>query len=626
MTKTCLTINHHFKINRRHPTRRPSVFFYALVFAFILPGLPGQANWIGPARLHAENRFLVLSGGGDPTSNQYSQYLQTRTLVQGLRRIQGSQALDVFFGAGNNGKTPRRLADVHSLKSQGREKRHKILYGVIEENQAATRSNLLNYFAGLGVLPADETLFLFVSDHGLHHDSYNNNCILLWYYDPQDISHVSLRNKCLFKNELRDILTRRLNARRTVFSMSQCYSGGFHQMSVETKNGFPAANPNICGFTSTTSDSIASGCTPDVDGPAYQGYERFFTEELTGRDVVTGERLVKMSAVNQFTPANQPGATMTSAEYPREGLRSMRDAHRLASLRDMTLDMPLSTSDYYLLQWARLIVNRKFTPRTNRLFYWQVRGIYARILEGKVKREDLLTLAGPGMRESVKERLNFMNEMADRVGAYDANLGRLVARGDQELNHTALKSFNEEIENLDSHINRLQTKINTLRREYILLPWREAIKQGAVSDLSGEERIHFEIPLLNSIEHRLGVSGDIQADLNTLFLVQLAAMTDRNERRAGRFSEYYSSRERRILSWAGASPERGKAADALQAYERKLDKIQTRQWALHRKKGLVSRFILMRRMLGAAVLLGAMNDTQALEDVRGLYSCERTEF
>ncbi|HLX54694.1 MAG TPA: hypothetical protein VKR58_12165, partial [Aquella sp.] len=204
-----------------------------------------------------------------------------------------------------------------------------------------------------------DNLLLFISDHGFDaneaHDSpYSDNCINLWHFDKKLINNFydeeNMKKVCLSKNTLKTILEN-TQAKHVVFEMSQCFSGGFHQMSVTWQNGYPHANPKICGFTAITEDHVASGCTADADGPSYQGYERSFTEWYVGKSIPTGAQL-------------------------RNAAPNIWDAHRNAILEDMTADTPITTSDYYLLQWADAFNDSVFKPRTPKYNQSQIKNIF----------------------------------------------------------------------------------------------------------------------------------------------------------------------------------------------------------------------------------------------------------
>lgn len=51
-------------------------------------------------------------------------------------------------------------------------------------------------------------------------------------------------------------------------------------------------------------------------------------------------------------------------------------AHQNAIIDDMTVDIPLSTSDYYLLQWAKLFASKQFKSRTKHYDNNMIQSIY----------------------------------------------------------------------------------------------------------------------------------------------------------------------------------------------------------------------------------------------------------
>ncbi len=168
-----------------------------------------------------------------------------------------------------------------------------------------------------------------------------------------------------YKNEFKQLLDQ-VNAKHIVFEMSQCYSGGFQQMAITNIGGYPHANPKICGFTAVTPDHYASGCTANADGATYKGYERSFTEGYTGISIPTGK--------NIFPPAT-----------------SIFVAHQYAILNDKTVDTPISTSDYYLLEWAKLFTNPDFKSRLSTYSTKQIKNVFNNYNKYTVTSPDLLS-------------------------------------------------------------------------------------------------------------------------------------------------------------------------------------------------------------------------------------------
>ena len=63
----------------------------------------------------ARDVYVLISGGGTPLSNNYSQYLQAKAFADAFARSQPANATWVFFGIGNRDDAPPVLADVRRV-------------------------------------------------------------------------------------------------------------------------------------------------------------------------------------------------------------------------------------------------------------------------------------------------------------------------------------------------------------------------------------------------------------------------------------------------------------------------------------------------------------------------------
>lgn len=408
----------------------------------------------------SQNATFVLSGGGNPFTNHYSQYLQTRTLTKALVGIPSAGPVDVRFGAGNNEHQPTLLADVFRIQIVNGQPKSSLLSGVIPGNRPATKTEVVNYFDRLtGVLPED-TFFLFVSDHGMPNQAagnYDNNCIDLWNYDAAKQTPGPQAQSCLSKNELKGMFDK-IPARRKVFVMSQCFSGGFHQMSVQTKAGYPTADAGICGFTATTKDETASGCTPFADGPNYKGYERFFTQQFSGKDVVTGK------------------------DMPYQPKHGLKDAHIAASLEDTTKDMPMSTSDYFLMQWAEAALPETFAPRTQAATAAAVRTAILGVMQGTIPSAQSLGLPAP-LASLWAEKVSYLNQTIALLGGTNATLTTLLRQGTvQEMLQAMQAADRADDEERRDNVRRVFLTRETLAGIVALHLMRD---QTAITELTG---------------------------------------------------------------------------------------------------------------------------------------------
>lgn len=537
------------------------------------------------------DQILVLSGGGTPLTNHYSQYLQTRTLFDDLSSRFPKSEPSVLFGGGNQPGAARTMADVHkSVKIDGLDY-ETLIFGEIKSNKAASPLNVEAYFAQekLSRMKKDETFFLMVSDHGMpfiypdgtSDTTFENNCIDLFGYSVDlaqgDVRMMEDRKRCLSKGALQSKLEKNVSAGRVVFAMSQCYSGGFHKMSVSQNDIYPKANPRICGFTSVTEDTTASGCTADVDGPNYQGYERSFTQQLTGVDIVTGERL----------------------RAPRV---SLKDAHENATVEDLTKDIPLSTSDYYLWKWALVIGNKDFSPRTNAV---NAKTAVAALLETKIGSGDL---EDPLFIQKEK----FFSEAQAAILKLHPELTEKIKGNLLDLD----QAVNEMSEALEERQAKLaQINLNLSNSEALLVQqWSDAVKRGK-TELSEEDK---------DIETQ--IFGNNSPEDGALFTMSVKAVTD--PQRSEAISSYKARRLMLAMEWASKAKRKDLnfLISKIKNGNKRFEEANALYDRAEKAHGHLRRILIYRQALGAWAALDKMQDRQALEELKGLLACESTSF
>lgn len=541
-------------------------------------------------RATAADQLLVLSGGGSPLTNHYSQYLQTKTLFNDLNARFPHMKPSVLFGAGNRTGSELVLADTHRLVKNGELSFHELKPGIIDGNVPATLANLNAYFTqpSLKQMSGQETMFLFVSDHGMPFvlpngqvaRAFDNNCIEMWNFRADlrsgTVAEGPSSQRCLSKERLRGLLTTQVSAGRVVFAMTQCFSGGFHMMSVTAKNNYPSANPRICGFTAVPEDTIASGCTPDVDGPGYQGYERSFTEHLTGVDVVTGHRL-------------------------RPARISLQDAHREATLEDVTKDIPLATSDFYLWKWALAIAKNSFVPRTSVLKVHQVRALIEQALIGQRQsesrgyknKERFFTSAQKALDLYPEYRAIFAGPLSEHV-KLEGQLDAEVAEAEQTLG--------------------VYTPTLQVSQSALLNEWHKAVAAGLTRANAVEK----------AIENK--VYGGTDAD--TLVLLSMSVQSVTVPPTARILSDYQGKRESYALEYAKRNLRKDLRDLALAIEDLKVTtaQMEERYTELMKKHGHVRRLLIYRQVLGAYNALEKMDDKVALKELEGLLECEMAEL
>lgn len=543
------------------------------------------------------DEIVVFSGGGTPSGNHFSQYLQTKTLFNYLSEITQKEQTKLFFGAGNRPDEPAIMADVHKLDRSTGKAIEVLIKGDIENNNRASKENILNYLSEnkLKYLDPAENFFIFVSDHGMPNRSsegvrdktYSNNCIDSWGFDAdlkeERFNLLKFPYRCLSKDELKNKLEK-ISAKNIIFSMSQCYSGGFHQMSVTHQGGYPTANTKICGFTAITKDTTASGCTPDVDGPNYQGYERYFTENLTGVDVVSGERL----------------------RPPRV---SIQDAHRAATVQDLTKDIPISTSDSYLMDWYNLVSSPNFKNRASDHDIESIQTLMnTRSVPGKIYSNDKNYMSKNSFFYRVTRELSraypelqkeFYGPLAELKKLFDQ------AEADDQSSSDAAFTIYDALSKNEDVLTQYWSKY--VKEGKSSLPEYSKILEGIISDYDAQD-------------------GYGTGDEALIYI--LSIKTINNPQKAELISLYKADRITKALEWALNSKDLRlvSLARRIQALNEQAKNASELNDQLNKRAGLIRRILTYRQILGAWNAIMSMNDTKAIEELNGLLACEATQL
>jgi hypothetical protein len=206
------------------------------------PSAPRPAL-VAPTRLNRErDAYVLLSGGGTPLSNNYSQFLQARAIADFFERECPPERTWIFFGAGNREGSAPVLADArHELKRDGLLVQS-WLPGSLPRNRAATRAVFLQALREeiLPVVRDGGTLYLLIGDHGelSGKGEAQESAITMWQLKQSQRRSRSWSTddkEILGVAELREVLAAGLGDGRLVFGMTQCHGGGFHELSVASE-------------------------------------------------------------------------------------------------------------------------------------------------------------------------------------------------------------------------------------------------------------------------------------------------------------------------------------------------------------------------------------------------------
>ena len=283
---------------------------------------------------HAQSaplRTLIISGGPDFEYNQYAIESNAR-YVEGL--TDKSSWRRVYFA---DGKPNSRTISAYENSPGFRARR--ALAWILDEDlpedkivaQASTLKNIDGASTKLGVArvfrefvaPAPgERGFLYFTGHGSaggtsFRPDYDNTTFALW--NDEDISTREVARAVgswPAKNPLFVV-------------MVQCHSGGFANLIFQDGNPRqPLLDRDIAGFFSSTGQRPAAGCTSEVNERDYQDFTTHFFAALSG--------------------VSRDGRKISGADYDRNGAVSGSEAFAWANLNDLSIDVPITTSDAYL--------------------------------------------------------------------------------------------------------------------------------------------------------------------------------------------------------------------------------------------------------------------------------------
>jgi hypothetical protein len=439
--------------------------------------------------VQAKDAFVVISGGGGPQNNHYSQYLQARAYVSYLRAHYPENSIWTFFGAGNITGQPPILSDVEQtgLDDKGNETLTWMV-GSLPDNHPARSEVLARAFRD-EILPTVRdggTLYLFVGDHGGPSSSVDPESVIsLWGLDRDPTLPFGWRSnassEALGVAELRRWLSAGLGQGRVVFVMSQCFSGGFHYLGLPRELApnpawftrmplwaraihEPKNLPLAAGFTATDDHSFASGCTSDVSANHWAGYERYLPENLLGLDLFT----------------LQPGAESAH--------RSFQEAHMLAVQADQTIDKPRSTSEQYLALWAQTIARIEKEPGLKDSIKQQLLS-YHKTLNGQ---QPHLNDAAFNARQNefarfIQHMIKENPQLADLAQASEEALQLAIkptldGAGEYPVRYTA--DMAAQMADDDANEGMLNVQISTrLWMKEIIPAWQKALEAGTVKEL-----------------------------------------------------------------------------------------------------------------------------------------------
>lgn len=528
----------------------------------------------------------LLSGGGDPSGNHYSQYLQAKRLNEFLEQRPDVE-LTTMFGAGYTPTSSGARGTLPDVQHQPQENGPMTLIrGNIANNLPATHTQVDAYLRT--ALPArrwqkGDRFLLITADHGmpnvwdprtLAYDKrlHSNNCINLW--QPQLTTYPE--RKCLSVAALHQTITVAIPPTVPVtYVMTQCFSGGFHALAFTTDAaGMPRAVANRCGFSATTNDALASGCTSYVSETTYDGYERRIAEALTGVSIMTGQSL-----------------------HPP--MLELSEAHDEAMRLDNTIDIPMRSSDAFVLASleASLAGNQPTAPQQQEA---ELSSLWEDIRE-QWHEDSALPI---GIARDLARRRTLVRSLEQQFEAWHPEYrGKMVA--------SSVRGIKARLTTVKGILEGLHKRLSTLREDIDALwePSRQAYVLALGDNVKDTARERFEFEMIQEYSNSIVYSRLAERDPT------LALFT--------RYLNYKSQRDDIIDTWAVAQQKiTTENWSRLQQHYSQQSILNSEIGRLDIIQGQLQRISVQLRAAAGIVWLHEHNAVATMRDIAQLIACE----
>jgi hypothetical protein len=280
-------------------------------------------------RVPSDLSWLALGGGSDPLSNQVS-IAQDLTLAS--RSFAGRGMVLFASGKGAHVVVARndvpddlplpqraRAALAHVLGPAGSD-RLQYQASALAIDAPATRDMVLDSLRA-ALSGQGEPLLILAASHGEHGPVARQNALALWGGWGVSVEDVA------------QLLDREDSTRPTRLVVTACYGGGFAELAfigADPQRG--ARSPEHCGLFAAPWDDESSGCDPNPDRVRQESFTIHFLSALRGED--------------------RAGQPRPEIDLDRDAKVSLLEAHAWARIHAHSLDVPTTTSERYLREFA----------------------------------------------------------------------------------------------------------------------------------------------------------------------------------------------------------------------------------------------------------------------------------
>lgn len=284
------------------------------------------ALWLA-SYAQAEDQVWLIGGGYDLDNAQVQIEQNVLWARKVLQAVPGKRSVHTYFNDGDDPAPDVMLwqqpeDNAASLQPLAR------VYDAYYANGETTRSNVITALKGAAtratvmemlpqviqsLAPGEQGLFVYAG-HGS--PGAQGSQLDLW-----GGTHLNAQ-------ELRTLLEVQPAQTTVRFVFTQCFAGGFQEAVLPQ-----LAAARRCGFYAVAQDQLAEGCTASLDVAEYRGYGTYFFAALAGQ-------------------ARTGAALDGEPDRNHDGRVDLYEAHLYTLRAARSTDLPRSSSEQYLLDWA----------------------------------------------------------------------------------------------------------------------------------------------------------------------------------------------------------------------------------------------------------------------------------
>ncbi len=284
---------------------------------------------LSAAQLSAQSTEAILIGGGSDVHDSHVRFEDSLIWIRSVLSDQNVSST-AYFNDGDNGYPDVSVASDDSVRQ--RQALSMVFDDSYKQMLSFRNHRLNNVSGGTGIDVLEPAISAKLTDKSINQLLIVNSGLGAYPGGSEELASIPLWNDSQLN--VRQLHQWAHSGNMPVrFVLSQSHSGGFHRLAYKhPSRGLELGSQTHCGFTASSTYGTSETSIKHPSKSEQHDYASYFFSALAGYEY-DGE------IINRFADQDDDGRT------------SLREAHMFALLEGKSIDLPLSTSEDYLLRW-----------------------------------------------------------------------------------------------------------------------------------------------------------------------------------------------------------------------------------------------------------------------------------